>query len=242
MTLRKSTIAGVIFALIIFLLNIRSYWWLESEYKINLDGNLDLALIPLFFLNLLIGSYAIFIYFLLPITFGLLFSKTIRTNGRLKELRENFIVILLATCIVAALFAILQFGSPKLFPLSFENTQSPQQCGEYASDLRRNTCYGGEAVKLVDTSLCDKSVDPFQREICYSNVALLNKKPEICNQITTSPNFVTYCKAQASRDPLICDRMLPKEQDPSFTSTPQECKKHVADRIKYDQENPLENK
>ncbi|MCK4729946.1 MAG: hypothetical protein KAT28_01365 [Candidatus Aenigmarchaeota archaeon] len=57
----------------------------------------------------------------------------------------------------------------------------------------RSICWRFSTMKNANIELCNQINDPFQRTICFSNVALKEKNPSICEEYIESPTFLESC-------------------------------------------------
>ncbi|MBN2478575.1 hypothetical protein JXB01_04775 [Candidatus Micrarchaeota archaeon] len=68
------------------------------------------------------------------------------------------------------------------------------ECAEFESDQQKDTCYSIAAEQLMDSSLCEKSTDIVNKDICYFNYAVKNKDADICTKISsTYPEISMSC-------------------------------------------------
>ncbi len=57
----------------------------------------------------------------------------------------------------------------------------------------RSICWRFSTMKNANLELCNQINDPFQRTICFSNIALKEKNPSICEEYIESPTFLESC-------------------------------------------------
>ena len=57
----------------------------------------------------------------------------------------------------------------------------------------KSICWRFSTMKNANIELCNQINDPFQRTICFSNIALKEKDPSICEKNIESPTFLESC-------------------------------------------------
>lgn len=115
--------------------------------------------------------------------------------------------------VLLILFLLLATGIVILVSLAIKGIffvpNSPILSGEDCDQMQDTNlqwlCYGIEANKTGDPSICEKIIDRQNRHLCYSNIARNWKRPTLCNKAVSVRVRCINDYAEFNKDISICN-------------------------------------